>query len=180
MGLRSVFDASAVRTEFDNSGINTHFIPLIWKWVPLFRYIYVCVYDYICILLLFVASWWILGVLWSGFFVKLHIIVPSVRVCECECENSCILFVLCMYIVCVYEWIEEFLVVSNLSWVQIVSFCKKGTCFTTLIVNGKIFRLCPQRLIRYFAQSLKLWARLCTLLLIRLTKLPPRCSLSCR
>ncbi|KAL1831673.1 hypothetical protein DCAR_0101662 [Daucus carota subsp. sativus] len=33
MGLRSVFDASAVRTEFDNSGINTHFIPLIWKYL---------------------------------------------------------------------------------------------------------------------------------------------------
>ncbi|GFZ16897.1 radical SAM superfamily protein [Actinidia rufa] len=32
MALRSIFDASAIRTEFENSGINSHFIPLIWKY----------------------------------------------------------------------------------------------------------------------------------------------------
>ncbi|XP_052192689.1 uncharacterized protein LOC127801515 isoform X2 [Diospyros lotus] len=33
MAVRSVFDAAALRVEFDNAGINTHFIPLIWKFV---------------------------------------------------------------------------------------------------------------------------------------------------
>ncbi|CAL5377491.1 unnamed protein product [Camellia sinensis] len=33
MALRSVFDASQIRTEFENAGINSHFIPLIWKYV---------------------------------------------------------------------------------------------------------------------------------------------------
>uniref|UniRef100_A0A803MNZ1 Radical SAM core domain-containing protein n=1 Tax=Chenopodium quinoa TaxID=63459 RepID=A0A803MNZ1_CHEQI len=31
MALRSVFDASVLRTEFENAGINPQFIPLIWK-----------------------------------------------------------------------------------------------------------------------------------------------------
>uniref|UniRef100_A0A803MS31 Radical SAM core domain-containing protein n=1 Tax=Chenopodium quinoa TaxID=63459 RepID=A0A803MS31_CHEQI len=31
MALRSIFDASVLRTEFENAGINPKFIPLIWK-----------------------------------------------------------------------------------------------------------------------------------------------------
>ncbi|KNA22018.1 hypothetical protein SOVF_037890 [Spinacia oleracea] len=31
MAYRSIFDASALRTEFENAGINPQFIPLIWK-----------------------------------------------------------------------------------------------------------------------------------------------------
>lgn len=33
MALRSLFDASVIRTEFEKAGINTQFIPLIWKYV---------------------------------------------------------------------------------------------------------------------------------------------------
>lgn len=33
MAFRSVFDSAAVRTEFENAGINPHCIPLIWKFV---------------------------------------------------------------------------------------------------------------------------------------------------
>ncbi|KAK2974478.1 hypothetical protein RJ640_018643 [Escallonia rubra] len=33
MAFRSVFDASTIRTEFENAGIKPHFIPLIWKYV---------------------------------------------------------------------------------------------------------------------------------------------------
>ncbi|KAL2925855.1 Dual-specificity RNA methyltransferase RlmN [Bienertia sinuspersici] len=33
MAFRSIFDFSALQTEFDNAGINSHFIPLIWKHV---------------------------------------------------------------------------------------------------------------------------------------------------
>lgn len=33
MALKSVFDSSVIRAEFDNARINTRFIPLIWKYV---------------------------------------------------------------------------------------------------------------------------------------------------
>ncbi|XP_009597119.1 uncharacterized protein [Nicotiana tomentosiformis] len=33
MALKSVFDASVIRSEFDKASINTRFIPLIWKYV---------------------------------------------------------------------------------------------------------------------------------------------------
>ncbi|XP_009760164.1 uncharacterized protein [Nicotiana sylvestris] len=33
MALKSVFDASVIRAEFDKASINTRFIPLIWKYV---------------------------------------------------------------------------------------------------------------------------------------------------
>ncbi|PIA44177.1 hypothetical protein AQUCO_01700059v1 [Aquilegia coerulea] len=33
MAFRSVFDLGAIRSEFENAGINTNFIPLIWKFV---------------------------------------------------------------------------------------------------------------------------------------------------
>ncbi|CAK9141359.1 unnamed protein product [Ilex paraguariensis] len=33
MAIRSVFDSSAIRTEFEKAGINTNFIHLIWKYV---------------------------------------------------------------------------------------------------------------------------------------------------
>lgn len=33
MAIRSVFDASEIRNEFEKAGINSNFIPLIWKYV---------------------------------------------------------------------------------------------------------------------------------------------------
>ncbi|PON90556.1 Ribosomal RNA large subunit methyltransferase [Trema orientale] len=33
MSFRSVFDAGAIRSEFENAGLNPKFIPLIWKYV---------------------------------------------------------------------------------------------------------------------------------------------------
>ncbi|KAM6540875.1 hypothetical protein CsatB_005322 [Cannabis sativa] len=33
MPFRSVFDAGAIRSEFENAGLNSKFIPLIWKYV---------------------------------------------------------------------------------------------------------------------------------------------------
>ncbi|KAJ6751134.1 hypothetical protein OIU85_001635 [Salix viminalis] len=33
MGVRSIFDVPDVRAEFEKAGINTHFIPFIWKYV---------------------------------------------------------------------------------------------------------------------------------------------------
>lgn len=79
MGLRSVFDASAIRTEFDNSGISTHFIPVIWKLVsPLLLCIYVCMYMYIVYIYEQLMSSWCC-IIRGG--CKLHTIV------HCLCVN---------------------------------------------------------------------------------------------
>lgn len=58
MKLNSVFDCSIITAEFQNAGINPHFIPLIWKYFPitLFSLFFVVIRN------------------WNGMFLILSII----------------------------------------------------------------------------------------------------------
>lgn len=61
MATYSVFDLAVIRADFENAGIGTHFIPIIWKYATLSSSFFVIFTLYIFLLCLnfgLLCRWW--------------------------------------------------------------------------------------------------------------------------